>query len=146
MGTSASFPTVIAAVGNNAAIEVPPEVLETLGAGKRPALRVAVGDYTWESSVGTMAGRHLVSLSKAHREASGLAPGQAVDVRVEVVDGPREVAVPDALQSALAEHDLVEAFTRLSFSARKEHARQVADAKTDATRERRVAKVLDALR
>lgn len=146
MGTSASFSTVIAAFGGNAAIEVPPEVLETLGAGKRPALRIAVGDYAWESSVGTMAGRHLISLSKAHREASGLAPGQTVDVRVEVVDGPREVVVPDALQSALVEHDLAEAFGRLSFSARKEHARQVADAKTDATRERRVAKVLDALR
>ena len=146
MGTSASFSTVIAGFGSNAGIEVPPEVLEALGAGKRPALRVEVGGYAWESSVGTMAGRHLISLNKAHREASGLAAGQAVEVRVEVVDGPREVVVPDALQSALVEHDLVDAFGRLSFSARKEHARQVADAKTDATRGRRVAKVLDALR
>ena len=80
MGTSASFSTVIAAFGGNAAIEVPPEVLETLGAGKRPALRIAVGDYAWESSVGTMSGRHLISLNKAHRQASGLAPGQILQL------------------------------------------------------------------
>ncbi len=33
----------------------------------------------------------------------------------------------------------------LAYSTRKEYARQVAEAKTDSTRERRIAKILDVL-
>jgi len=56
--------------------------------------------------------------------------------------GPRQVDVPPALQSALEAAGLADRFAGLTFSARKEYVRQVNDAKTDATRDRRIDKVL----
>ena len=52
-----------------------------------------------------------------------------------------------ALAAALdADPALRGAFDALSYSVRKEHARTVADAKQDATRDRRVEKIVTALR
>ena len=42
------------AEGKNATgIDVPPEILERLGAGKRPRLRVTINGHTYQSTVGT---------------------------------------------------------------------------------------------
>ena len=139
------FATVIRGIGNNTGIEEPPEALDALGAGRRPAVAVAVGDYRYESSVGAMAGMHLVPLSKAHREASGLAAGDAVTVVLELLDAPRAVEVPEDLAAALDAAGVRAAFDALAPSRRKEHVRSVVEAKAEATRQRRVAKVVDGL-
>ena len=55
--------------------------------------------------------------------------------------------MPPALAAALdADPALRSAFDALSYSVRKEHARSVAEAKQDATRERRITKIVDGLR
>ena len=57
---------------------------------------------------------------------------------------PKEVAVPEALASALERNDAARAaFERFSPSQRREYAEWVAEAKTDATRERRVATAVE---
>lgn len=143
---STTFETVILAHGNNTGIEVPAENLEALGNGRRPAVAVTVSGYSFQSTVGVMGGRSLISLPKAHREAAGLAAGDRVVISLALEEGPRHVDVPNPLAEALSGAGLAEAFERLAFSKRKEFARQVAEAKAEATRERRIAKVLDALR
>ena len=140
-----TFDTVILAFGNNTGIEVPADNLAALGAGKRPPVVVSVGGYTYRSTVGVMSGRSLISLPKAHREAAGIAGGDAVTVTLQLEEGTRPVEVPPQLRSALDRHGLSERFAALSYSRRKELARQVADAKTDPTRVRRIEKVLQAL-
>ncbi|MFS0853856.1 YdeI/OmpD-associated family protein [Microbacterium sp. 179-I 3D4 NHS] len=61
--------------------------------------------------------------------------------------GERTVDEPAALTAALdADPALRTAFDALTYSVRKEHARSVAEAKQDATRDRRIAKIIDALR
>ena len=137
-----TFSTTVLGMGNNTGLEVPDAALAELGAGRRAPVVVTVAGYTYRSTVAVMGGKNLISLSKAHREASGLAAGDAVEVTLVLDDGPREVEVPDALQAALEQAGLTEAFAALSYSRRKEHARQVAEAKGDDTRSRRVAKVL----
>lgn len=87
-----------------------------------------------------------MSLSKAHRDASGLKAGDAVTVTLELEEGRREVDVPSALQDALERAGLVDRYASLAYSKRKELARLVSEAKTDATRARRVEKALDVLR
>src|ERR1700712_2326001 len=67
------FSTTIVQTGNNTGIEVPPEALDALGGGKRPAVTVTVADYVYRSTVATMGGRSLIPLSAEHRRASGLA-------------------------------------------------------------------------
>ncbi|NCC33670.1 MAG: DUF1905 domain-containing protein [Chloroflexia bacterium] len=78
-----TFQTTILHMGNNTGIPVPPEVVEALGAGKRPLVQVTVNDPAFEHS----------------------APSQ-----------------------------------------KEEYVRQVISAKQQATRERRIAKILDKLR
>jgi hypothetical protein len=137
-----SFDTVIRAFGNNAGIEVPPEVLTQLGAGKRPRVRVSIGGYRLATTVGAMSGLSLIGLSKAHREASGLHAGQAVRVELELDTEPVQVDVPPALTTALTEAGLDDSFGRLAPSRRKEYARLVSEAKTEPTRDRRIAKIV----
>lgn len=143
---STDFETVILAFGNNTGIEVPAENLAELGSGKRPAVAVTVAGYSYRSTVGVMSGRSLISLPKAHRDAAGLAAGDRVLVTLVLEEGRRDVEVPIPLAQALREAGLADAFEQLAYSKRKEFARQVSEAKAETTRERRITKVLDALR
>ncbi len=66
-------------------------------------------------------------------------------IRVDTEE--RVVEIPPALAEALdADPAVRAAFENLPPSKRKEMARQIADAKQDETRARRLEKVLDALR
>ena len=140
-----TFETVILGLGNNTGIEVPPENLAALGSSKRPPVTVTVNGYTYDSTVAVMGGRILIPLAKAHRQAAGLKAGDAAKVTLVLVAGPRQVEVPTTLQAALEAAGLGERFAELSYSKRKEYARQVNEPKTEATRERRIARVLSDL-
>jgi len=60
---------------------------------------------------------------------------------------PREVEIPEALASALANApEALAAFEALSFTHRKQYARAVAEAKRPETRDRRVAQTVEKLR
>ena len=55
--------------------------------------------------------------------------------------------MPTELAAALdADPALRTAFDALAYSARKEHARAIAEAEQEATRERRLAKIVESLR
>ena len=141
-----TFDTVILGFGNNTGIDVPVEALAALDGGKRPPVVVTIGDYSYRSTAGVMGGRSLISLPKAPRDAAGLKAGDAVTVTLMLEQGPRPVAVPAALDAALRDAGLTDAFANLAYSKRKEFARQVTEAKAEETRHRRIAKVLQALR
>lgn len=143
---STTFETVILGFGNNTGIEVPSDNLAELGSGRRPGVAVTVAGYSYRSTVGMMGGRSMISLPKAHRDAAGLAAGDRVVVGLVVEEGRRDVELPSPLTAALEEAGLAETFEQLAYSRRKEFARQVSEAKAEATRERRIAKILDALR
>ena len=120
------------------------EVAELGGGRKAFPVRVTAGDHTFAGRLARMGGANLIGLSRAAREAGGLEIGAEYEVTVALDDAPREVEVPPGLAAALG--DLRPAFDALSPSARKEHARSVAEAKQPETRDRRIAKVLDSLR
>ena len=128
-------------------IQVPAEVVTGLGSHRRPSVRVSVGGHTYRTTVAPMGGAYFVPLSAENRTAAGVAAGDEMDVDIELDVEPREVTVPADLAAALAgQSGAGEAFEALSYSRRKEHVRQVETAKAAATRERRIAKVLDSLR
>lgn len=127
-------------------IVVPPGVIAALGTSKKPAVVVTIAGYTYRSTVAVMGGLFLIPFSQEHRARSGILPGQQVDVTLELDTQPRTVEVPDDLAAALAVRPGARgAFDALSYSTRKEHVRQVTDAKTTETRERRIAKVVESL-
>jgi len=139
------FETTLLQMGNNTGIEVPPEVLEALGGGKRPAVTVDVNGYTYTSTVGAMGGRSLIPFSADKRKATGLAGGDAITVELALDTAPRAVEVPDDLATALAEVGRRDAFDALSPSARKAHVTNVESAKAADTRSRRVETIVSKL-
>src|SRR5215212_3011425 len=96
-----TFKTTVASTGNNTGIEVPSDVIERLGRGKRPPVFVDVNGYQYRSTVGVMGGKHLIGISAAVREETGLAAGAPITVTLRVAGTPREVQVPDDFAEAL---------------------------------------------
>lgn len=139
------FDTTMSQLGNNTGIEIPADLLEQLGGGKRPAVKVVVNGFSYESTVGVMGGRFLVPFSSDKRAASGIKGGDAITVDIELDTAPRTTAVPDDLAAALAEAGVTEAFDKLAPSARKAHITNVEGAKAEETRARRVASIVSKL-
>ena len=136
------FRSVVELGGKTATgIPVPASVVEGLGGGKRPAVTVTVGGHTYRSTIAPMGGAFYLPLSAEHRTAAGLAAGDEVDVDVELDTAPRTVDVPADLAAALdADPAARAAFDALSYSNQRRHVLSVEGAKTDETRQRRIAK------
>ena len=133
--------------GPAAAIVLTDEQVAELGPAKNPPVVVTIAGRTARLRVARMGGQNLIGLSRATREALGVEIGQDVTATIELDTAERTVDMPPELTTALeAEPALRETFEALAYSRRKEHARQVSEAKTAETRDRRIAKILDSLR
>ncbi len=127
-------------------IEVPAGIVEGLGSGKRPAVRVTIGGYTYRSTISSMGGRFMLPVSAEVRERSGVTAGDEVDVDVELDTEPREVEVPADFQAALNRvKDAKRAFESLSYSNKRRFVLSIEDAKTPETRQRRIEKAITTL-
>ncbi len=145
--TPITFNTTILKTGKNTTgIEVSKEIIEKLGSGKRPLVRVTIKEYTYRSAVAVMDGKFMVSLSAENRQATGVQGGDEVDITVEIDLEPRTVEIPEDLKSALIEAGALEAFENSAPSMRKEYVRQVVEAKAQETRERRISKIVEKLK
>lgn len=132
--------------GRNTGIPVPPEVLERLGGGKRPAVHVEVNGYRYASTVGTMGGQSLIPFSSEHRQASGIGGGDDLEVGLSLDTEPRDTPVPADLAAALEAEGLTDAFARLAPSHRKAHVVAVDSAKAPETRRRRIEAAIAKIR
>jgi hypothetical protein len=125
---------------------IPPEVVDALGAGKRPPVRVTINGYTYRSTIAVMGGRYLLGVNAENRAGAGIAAGDQVDVDIELDTQPRQVAVPAALTTALDHNPAArQRFDELSYSNQLRHALAVDGAKTPETRQRRIDKILQEL-
>ena len=89
----------------------------------------------------------MVGVSAENRAGAGVAGGDEVDVDIELDTAPREVTVPDDFAAALdAEPNARRTFDGLSYSNKSWHVLQVVGAKTDETRQRRIAKSVETLK
>jgi hypothetical protein len=142
------FHTTVLQSGRTATgIEVPEEIVDALGSGRRPAVTVTINGFTYRSSVAVMGGVSMVGVSAENRAGAGVKGGDEVDVDIELDTAPREVTVPDDFAAALAaEPTARETFEKLSYSLKSYHVLQVTGAKTDETRQRRIAKSIATLR
>jgi uncharacterized protein YdeI (YjbR/CyaY-like superfamily) len=104
-----------------------------------------VNGHTYQSTAVGVAGECRVVFPSAERRAAKAASGDIVEVTLELDSGYREVEMPKELVTALESQGLAKTFADLSYSKRKEFARQVSGAKTEETKLRRVEKVLAAL-
>jgi hypothetical protein len=126
-------------------IQVPEDVVEKMGSGKRPPVVVTVGGYSYRTTVAPYSGEYWIPLAAEHRTAAGVAAGQEVVVDLELDTAPREVALPDDLSAAM-DDDARSAFDRLAPSHKKEWVRWVVEAKKPETRATRVEKTVAGLK
>jgi hypothetical protein len=128
-------------------LRIPTDIVTGLGRGKRPPVRVTIGEHTYRSTVAAYGDEFFLPLNAANRERAGVTAGDDVDVTVELDTAPREVTVPADLASALegdaeAEH----VFNGLSYSHRRQYVSWIEEAKRDETRQRRIARTIEMLR
>jgi hypothetical protein len=122
------------------------EQVARLSTKKAFPVLVEVGGRTARLRLARMGGLNMIGLSKAVRTELGVDIGDTVEALVSPDEAERTVEVPEVLATALAaDSSAAAAFEALSFTARKEMARSIAEAKQEATRERRLAKALEAL-
>ena len=145
MAHIATFSTALFQQGNNTGIEVPPEIIDALAAGKKPPVIVTVDGFEYRSTVAVMGGRFLIPFSSDKRAATGLAGGDAIDVTLAVDAAPRTVGVPTDLAAALESAGVRTAFDALAPSARKAHVTAVESAKASETRARRIESIISKL-
>ena len=127
-------------------IEVPAEVVEGLGGGKRPKVSVTINGKTYRSSVAVMGGKFMVGVSAENRALTGIAGGDVVEVTMELDTAPREVEVPADFAAALeVAPDAKAVFARQSYSHQRAHVDAINAAKAPETRRRRIDKAVEML-
>jgi hypothetical protein len=128
-------------------LEVPAEIVEALGGGRRPRVIITVNGHSWKSRVAIMRGRYLLGLSNANRQAAGVVTGDEVEVDVKFDAERPVVAEPADFACALdADPAARAAYDRLAYSRKREHVRAVENAKKPETRIRRIERAVATLR
>jgi len=139
-----TFRTTVRLGGKTATgLPVPADVVEALGAGRQPQVRVTVNGHAYGSRIAVRGGEFMIPLSAEHRAAAGVAAGDEVEVALALDTAPRELDVPPDLAAALAADPGAQAFfASISYSRKRRFVLGVEGAKTEATRERRIAKAV----
>ena len=128
---------------NATGLRVPADSVAALGSGKRLKVKVSLNGYTYRSTIAAYGDVFMLPLSAENREAAGVKAGDPVEVTLELDLEPRIVVVPDDLDAALSEKPGATAvFEALSYTMRKELVRQVESAKSQETRNRRIAAIV----
>ena len=127
---------------NATGIAIPPEVIESLNAGKRPKIVVAVAGLSYRSTVAVMGGQYMVGVTQEQRARTGLKAGDPIEVTIELDTAPRTVEAPADLLAALDAAGVRGAWDKLAYSHQKEHVRAIEEAKAPDTRQRRVEKAV----
>ena len=132
--------------GNTTGVVVPPEIVEKLGGGKKPAVNVTVNGFAYRSSIASMGGEFLVGVSAERRAAAGVKGGDAITVTLALDTAPREVEIPPDFAKALAANKAAKAaFDKLSYSHKSQHVLAITGAKAAETRARRIDKAIATL-
>lgn len=138
---------VIPAGKTTATVVLSQEVVDTLrGAPGRSRVPLAITyeGNTYRTSISVYRGEWMMVINTEMREG-GLVAGATHTVDVVMDTEQRRVDVPPDLSEAIEHAGALQAWNALSYTARKEHVRQVTTAKRPETRERRIATIVAAL-
>ena len=128
-------------------VEVPAKLVDGLGSTKRPLVRVTINGYTYRSAIAPMGGTFMLGISEEVRKNADVSAGDTIDVDLELDTQPRDVEVPPELAKALSrEAKAKKYFESLSYSGKFRLVAPIANGKTSETRERNLAKAMQALK
>jgi hypothetical protein len=145
--TSDSFETTVEQTGRSStSFEVPLDVPRLFGSS-HPPVKVTINSHTYRATLTVYGGRWYAPLSRANRDSARVSAGDRIQVTIVSDEDPRKIEAPPDLAAALDEDDEASTFwDRLSYSHRREYIEWLDDAKRESTREKRVAKAVEALR
>jgi hypothetical protein len=89
---------------------------------------------------------HMLGILKAIRQQSGKDIGDLIEVELWKDDQPRTLELPGNFRSLLEQEGLQSFFDSLSYTHRKEYIRWLTEAKTEATRSKRLTKAIEMLK
>ena len=143
----ATFKTTLLQAGKTATgIKIPPAIIETLGAGKKPPVKVTINSFTYRSTVAVMGGNYMVGVSAENRAGAKVNGGDKIEVTIELDTEERVVEVPPDFQKELNRNTVAKKnFDTLSYSKKKQIVWSINDAKTAETRLKRIEKGLSSL-
>lgn len=141
-----TYTTTVIGSGNHASIEIPDTNLHEINGTRRAPLKITINNHTYQSTATGVDGKCMVVFPQRERDAAHVQAGDTITVTLELDSGYRNVDLSPELVTALNKSGLQETFAALTYSPRREHARSVADAKTDATRDRRIDTIINSLR
>ena len=128
-------------------IELPPEVVSSLGPGRPLPVRGSLAGTPFRGTASRGEGVVRVPITQELMAAAGVARGDIVEVVLEGDPEPRPVEIPAELRSLLDQHtDLSTLFERLPPSQQRAWAAYGADAKRPETRARRLAAAPEGIR
>lgn len=129
-----------------AAITPPVDVPEYFGTSGRVPIRGTINGFAFRSSLMPCGGSHMMPVNKALCKGAGAQPGDIVDVVMERDGEERIVEAPAELKKALKKSKKAqERWDEMAFTHKKEMANSICDAKQEATRTRRLEKVMKVL-
>ena len=144
MAPTAQFRAILELGGKTATgIPVPDEVVESLGAGRRPPVTVTINGHSYPSTIASMGGRFMLPVSAENRSCAGVSAGDQLDVHIELDTKPRTVDVPADLAEAFGRDAVAKRrFDELSYSHQRRYVLSVESAKQPETRKRRIEKTV----
>jgi hypothetical protein len=142
------FKTTILQAGKTATgITIPPEIVESFGAGKKPPVKITINGYTYRNTIAVMGGVFMVSISAGHRKGANVNGGDKIEVDIELDTEQRVVEVPEVFQKALNKNAAAKKnFEQLSNSKKKWLTIPITEAKTEETKMRRIEKTIALLK
>lgn len=112
----------------------------------RAPVRATLNGHTFRTTICSMGGSYWIPLNRANREAAGVSPGESVAVSLDRDDAPRVVKPPADFARALRAAPTADAaWKKLSYTHQREHVEAIEAAKQPETRQRRIAKAVEAL-
>jgi hypothetical protein len=136
--------TIRAGRGGGAFVEVPFDAKAEFGSA-RARVDVTFDGEPYRGTIAPMGGAYLIGILKEIRSRLGKDIGDTVHVTMQVDAAPREIAVPAEVAKALKGAGLTAAFSKLSYTHRKEYIEAFLEAKKPETRQRRIDRMLDDL-
>lgn len=142
-----TFKTTLLTAGKTATgIKIPPGIIEKLGAGKKPPIKVTINGFTYQSTVAVMGSDFMVGVNAQNREAAKVKGGDKINVTIQLDTGERTLEVPVEFQKMLNKNPAAKKkYETLSYSKKKVLVIPIANAKTDETRNRNIEKAMNAL-
>ncbi len=131
---------------DSAALEPPFDVVKVFQRKGRVPVKGTIDGFPFRSSLMNMGDGHRMVVNAEMRAGAQCRAGDTVTVIMELDEEKRTVELPADLKKLIHGHPQTkEAWSKLSFSHQKEHVKGIEAAKKPATREKRIAAMLESL-